>query len=49
MELSSDHADGRVVALLEGGYDPARTGDGAVAVIQALAGLDGVWTECLGE
>ena len=49
MELASDHADGRVVALLEGGYDPARTGDGAVAVIQALAGLDGDWTECLGE
>ena len=40
MELASDHADGRVVALLEGGYDPARTGDGAVAVIQALAGLE---------
>lgn len=32
--------DGRVVALLEGGYDPARLGAGTVAVIRALAGLD---------
>ena len=31
--------DGRLVALLEGGYDPARLGVGAVAVIRALAGL----------
>ena len=32
--------DGRVVALLEGGYDPKRLGEGAVAVIRALAGLE---------
>lgn len=32
--------DGRVVALLEGGYDPKRTGLGAVAVIRALADVD---------
>jgi acetoin utilization deacetylase AcuC-like enzyme len=32
--------DGRVVALLEGGYDPRRLGLGAVAVIRALADLD---------
>jgi acetoin utilization deacetylase AcuC-like enzyme len=31
--------DGRIVALLEGGYDPVRLGHGAVAVIRALAGL----------
>ena len=31
--------DGRVVALLEGGYVPERLGDGTVAVIRALAGL----------
>ena len=31
--------DGRVVALLEGGYDPARLGLGVVAVVRALAGL----------
>jgi acetoin utilization deacetylase AcuC-like enzyme len=30
---------GRIVAVLEGGYDPARLGDGTVAVIRALAGL----------
>ena len=40
MELAAEPARGRVVALLEGGYDPARTGEGAVAVIQALAGLE---------
>jgi acetoin utilization deacetylase AcuC-like enzyme len=31
--------DGRVVALLEGGYVPERLGDGTVAVMRALAGL----------
>lgn len=31
--------DGRVVALLEGGYDPDKLGVGAVAVVRALAGL----------
>ena len=40
VEMTGEHADGRVVALLEGGYDPARTGEGAVAVIEALAGLE---------
>ena len=40
MDLARERARGRVVALLEGGYDPARTGAGAVAVIQALAGLE---------
>jgi acetoin utilization deacetylase AcuC-like enzyme len=30
-----------VVAALEGGYDPARTGLGAAAVLRALAGVDG--------
>jgi acetoin utilization deacetylase AcuC-like enzyme len=42
-EAVVDHAraecGGRVVALLEGGYDPSRLGQGAVAVIRALAGL----------
>ena len=33
--------DGRVVAMLEGGYDPKRLGMGTVAVIRALADLDG--------
>lgn len=40
MDVAAEHAGGGVVALLEGGYDPARTGDGAVAVIRAFAGLD---------
>ncbi len=31
---------GRVVVLLEGGYVPRRVGEGAVAVIRALAGLE---------
>ena len=29
-----------IVAALEGGYDPARTGLGAAAVLRALAGID---------
>ncbi len=39
VEEAAAGCDGRVVALLEGGYDPARLGVGAVAVIRALAGL----------
>ncbi|MBT3499187.1 MAG: histone deacetylase [Gemmatimonadales bacterium] len=39
-----DHADracgGRIVALLEGGYDPSRLGIGTLGVIRALAGLE---------
>ncbi len=29
-----------IVAALEGGYDPARTGLGAAAVLRALAGIE---------
>jgi len=39
IEGAAAGCEGRVVALLEGGYDPARLGVGAVAVIRALAGL----------
>ncbi len=39
MQVASDHAGDRVVGVLEGGYDPAGVGAGAVAVIRALAGL----------
>jgi acetoin utilization deacetylase AcuC-like enzyme len=39
VERVATSCDGRVIALLEGGYDPARLGHGAVAVIRALAGL----------
>ena len=31
-----------VVAALEGGYDPVRTGLGAAAVLRAMAGIDGL-------
>ncbi len=39
--MSHAHAccEGRVVALLEGGYDVRRTAEGAVSVIRALAGV----------
>ncbi len=37
---AAECCEGRVVALLEGGYDPPRVGQGAVAVIRALADLD---------
>jgi len=38
--LAEENAEGRLVALLEGGYEPERVGEGAVAVLRALAGLD---------
>ena len=41
VELARRHCEGRVLVLLEGGYDPPRLGQGAVAVIRALAGLEG--------
>jgi acetoin utilization deacetylase AcuC-like enzyme len=34
--------EGRIVALLEGGYEPRRTGEAAVATLGALAGLPAV-------
>ena len=40
MDVADATCDGRIVTLLEGGYDPQRLGRGAVAVIRALAGLD---------
>jgi acetoin utilization deacetylase AcuC-like enzyme len=38
--IADSVCDGRVVALLEGGYDPPRLGQGVVAVLRALAGLE---------
>ena len=35
-ELASDHADGRLVALLEGGYDPQALARSVVAVLRVL-------------
>lgn len=40
VERARECCGGRVVALLEGGYVPARVGEGSVAVIRALAGLE---------
>jgi acetoin utilization deacetylase AcuC-like enzyme len=40
MEVAKEACDGRLVAVLEGGYAPKRLGEGTVAVIRALAGLD---------
>ena len=39
MARAEELCGGRVVALLEGGYDVRRTGLGAVAVLRALAGV----------
>jgi acetoin utilization deacetylase AcuC-like enzyme len=39
VERAAGTCNGRVVAVLEGGYDPEQLGRGAVAVIRALAGL----------
>lgn len=39
LHRAEEVCDGRLVALLEGGYDPRRTGLAAVAVIRALAGI----------
>lgn len=38
VEWADEVCGGRVVALLEGGYNPSRTGQGAVAVIRGLCG-----------
>ena len=40
VEVGAEACHGRVVTFLEGGYDPKRLGDGAVAVVRALAGLE---------
>lgn len=40
LDRAARSALGRVVLMLEGGYAPERTGQGVVAVMRALAGLD---------
>lgn len=40
MALADEMAEGRLVALLEGGYVPERVGSGTVSVLRALAGLE---------
>lgn len=39
VDVAAAGCEGKVVTLLEGGYDPSRLGQGVVAVIRALAGL----------
>lgn len=40
LQAAESRCGGRCVLFLEGGYDPKRLGEGAVAVIRALAGLE---------
>ncbi|MEX2465401.1 MAG: histone deacetylase [Gemmatimonadota bacterium] len=40
VEVGAEACDERVIAFLEGGYDPKRLGAGAVAVVRALADLE---------
>lgn len=40
IEWTADSAEGRVIAVLEGGYVPVRLGHGVVSVLHALAGLE---------
>ena len=40
VEVAGEACSGRLVALLEGGYDPKRLGLGAAAVVRALAGRE---------
>jgi acetoin utilization deacetylase AcuC-like enzyme len=40
LEVTRGSAEGRLVVLLEGGYVPERVGEGTVAVVRALTGLD---------
>ena len=42
MEAARTHCGGKVVAVLEGGYDPPRLGQAALATVRALAGLEAV-------
>jgi acetoin utilization deacetylase AcuC-like enzyme len=39
MDWADEHCEGRVVAVLEGGYDPPSTARAALATLRALAGL----------
>jgi acetoin utilization deacetylase AcuC-like enzyme len=42
MGMAAGTCHGRVVALLEGGYDPPRVGQAALQTVRGLAGLQGV-------
>jgi acetoin utilization deacetylase AcuC-like enzyme len=38
IELAGEHCDGKIVFVLEGGYDPTNVANGVGAVFAALAG-----------
>jgi len=38
VDLAEEHCNGRIVFVLEGGYDPANLANGAAAVFAALTG-----------
>ena len=40
MEVAREHANGRIVSCLEGGYNLSALGRSVVAHVKALAGLD---------
>ena len=48
LEVARKACQGKVVALLEGGYDPGRTGQGAAQLLRALAGVPRTWGEAEG-
>jgi acetoin utilization deacetylase AcuC-like enzyme len=48
VERASEDCPGRIVACLEGGYEPSRTARAALSVVRALAGL-GSLSETSGE
>ena len=43
IDVADRFCEGRLAVFLEGGYDPARTGQGCVATLHALAGLE--WSQ----
>ncbi len=48
VQVADDHADGRVVACLEGGYDPPALAASVVATLAALDGDDASLIDALG-
>ena len=43
VELAEEHCGGKIVFVLEGGYDPANVANGVGAVFAALAGYRRTW------
>jgi acetoin utilization deacetylase AcuC-like enzyme len=49
VRVADDHADGRVVAFLEGGYDPPALAASVVATLAELDGDDASLADALGS